>query len=75
MSKEERLARIYAAWLLIYSPVPAQAGAAFDENVSVVLDAILAGTGLEGHQIFKDWEDNVRLNGLGATNGVVHSTT
>lgn len=57
MNKTERIARMYAAWLLIYSNVPAGVDQNFDDAVGVVVDELLDGTGVESWQLTKRWED------------------
>lgn len=57
MTKTERIARLYAAWLLIYSNVPEGVDQNFDDAVGTVIDEILTGTGVESWQIYQRWED------------------
>lgn len=54
MNKTERIARIYAAWLLMYSEAPVDD---FDDAAGAIIELLLTGTGLEVWHIMKRWED------------------
>lgn len=57
MNKTERIARLYAAWLLVYSNTPPGVDQNFDDAVGIVVDELLAGTNVESWQLTKRWED------------------
>lgn len=58
MNKTERIARLYAAWLLIYGDAPTNADPdLYDDAVGTVIDEILTGTGVQAWQIYPRWED------------------
>lgn len=61
MNATDRLTRIYAAWLLIYSEAPAQVAEhdQFDECVGLLLDMLLEDTGVDSWMIAPKWGDTL----------------
>lgn len=66
MTKAEKYARVYAAWLLIWSESQDQDfhGDEWDCGVGATLDLLLNGTGLEAQDLYKEWPANVVTYGL-----------
>lgn len=60
MTRVEKYARVYAAWLLIWSNVQQDFyGEQWEDGVGLALDLLLNGTGLESYDLYKEWPVNV----------------
>lgn len=63
MNNIERLTRVYAAWLLIYSEAPAQVAEPdqFENCIGLLLDMLLEGTGVDSWMIAPKWGDTMTI--------------
>lgn len=62
MNAIDRLTRVYAAWLLIYSPAPhleIDDPDQFENCVGLLLDMLLEGTGVDSWMIAPKWGDTL----------------